>query len=185
MVGGPERCYNDAEEFCQSELPWLMETATRASTKRGLQGYEEDIAQEVFRKVKAIPDASWATKLNKKAYVARVVLNEANDLCNTDHHYEPLTDNILSSTAPEAMNAALLISELYDKLSQAEQTLFEYMFEGFSGAEMAERLGVTAVTARKRVSRLMEKLKVFTQGKEESVQLGARRHAKPIIKCSN
>jgi DNA-binding NarL/FixJ family response regulator len=56
------------------------------------------------------------------------------------------------------MEAALLLKELYDKLTTEEQTLLELVFEQYSGAETAARLAIEPTSARKRVSRLMEKL---------------------------
>ena len=57
-----------------------------------------------------------------------------------------------------AMEAALLLKELYDNLPTEDQTLLELVFEQYSGAEIAARLAIEPATARKRVSRLMKKL---------------------------
>lgn len=59
---------------------------------------------------------------------------------------------------PKAIEAALLLKELYDKLPAEDQTLLELVFEEYSGAEIAAILAVEPATARKRVSRLMKKL---------------------------
>jgi len=162
---------------------WLVETAGRASQKRGLKNYAEDIAQDVLEKVEDITDEVWAGKRNKEAYIARIVINRANDLCHQDHDFVAITDNILASTPLEAMEAAVLLSELYNKLSVRDQALLDLIFEEYDGREIAERLGVEPATARKRVSRLREKLASMSHGKQPSFQaepLG-RKQVNPVL----
>src|SRR6266404_4189596 len=157
-------CYSDAQRYCLAEYPWVVSTARRVSKRRGLPYYGEDIAQEVFRKAKGIKDDFWANRKNKKGYFARMIINKANDLCHLEHGFEPLADHVLASTPAQTMEAAILIKELINKLSTDEQRLLEHIFLGYSGAEIAKSLGTNCPTARKRISRLMEKLSSLGQG---------------------
>jgi RNA polymerase sigma factor (sigma-70 family) len=180
------RC--DAEQFCLAERAWVLETAQRTSERRSLKGYHEDIAQEVFKKARQISNDKWSEKRNPKAYIARIIINLANDLCHVDHDLEPLTEIILASTPTEAMQAAILIQELYNKLTGTEQALFELMFQETSGAEIAEKLGIKPATARKRVSRLKEKLFSMSQGRQVLLQaesIGTESTNRQSIRCSN
>src|ERR1043165_859747 len=151
-------CASEAQRFCVKQRPWLVEVARRTLQKRGLKEHAEDIAHEVFKKLGEIPNDVWSEKQNKKAYVARVIINRANDFSCQDHDFEPLTDNSLTSTPTEAMEAAILVEELYKQMSTVEQQLLDLMFQGYSGAEIAKRLGITHTTVRKRISRLKQKL---------------------------
>jgi RNA polymerase sigma factor (sigma-70 family) len=152
-----EECESEAERFCLENFDWVIETSRRAALRRDLQEYEEDIAHEVFKKARNISANTWARTKHKRAYVARVIINCANDLSCEDR-YEPLSDNIISSTPIEAMEAAILIDELFQQLSPNEQRLFELLFEQFSGEEIAKSMKISHSTVRKRISRLKEKL---------------------------
>lgn len=153
-----QECASDAERFCIEHFAWLNQTAKLTALKRGLLGYEEDIAHEVFKKLRSVTNEAWSRMKYKKAYVARAIINCANDLTYIDHGSEPLTDNILTSTPAEAMEAAILVSELYHQLSSSEQDLLELIFQQFSGEEIASELNVSHSTVRKRISRLKRKL---------------------------
>lgn len=163
---GTDESVSVAERFCLENRLWVNQTAARAARKRSLEGYEEDIAQEVFQKARKLNDGAWLRTENKHGYIARVIINVANDLCHTDP-WDPLTETILPSNPLEAMQAAILIEELYAKLSQKEKELFHLMFEEYTGQEIAERLAIKPVTARKRISRLRAKLSAIRQGDEE------------------
>lgn len=156
---------NEAQRFCVKEREWLLETAKQVVLKRGLTDCAEDLAQEVYSKAQYISDNVWKRTSKKKSYIARVIINKANDLCQRDQSFEPLTDNIVFFSPIDAMEAAILISELHSKLSPAEQELLELIFEQYSGAEIANRLGIEFATARKRVSRLIKKLSLFTESR--------------------
>lgn len=156
---------NEAQRFSLLEHAWFMNTARQVTLKRGLPDSGEDLAHEVYDKLKNVSDEVWSRTLNKKSYIAKIIINQANDLCGKYQPLEPISDNILVSTPLEAMEAAILITELYDKLSLSEQKLLELMFEQYSGAEIASKLGIGFATARKRISRLTKKLSLLIEGK--------------------
>jgi RNA polymerase sigma factor (sigma-70 family) len=149
---------NEAQRFCVMEHAWLLDTARQVALKRSLQNSGEDLAHDVYEKLKDLSNDVWARTLHKKSYIARVIINKANDSCHKDQPFEPITDDILVSTPVDAMEAAILIAELHAKLSSSEQKLLELIFEQYSGDEIAKRLGIGFATARKRVSRLLKKL---------------------------
>jgi DNA-directed RNA polymerase specialized sigma24 family protein len=168
---------NEAQHFSLLEHDWFMNTARQVTLKRGLPDSDEDLAHEVYDKLKNVSDEVWSRTLNKRSYVARMIINQANDFCAKNQPLEPITDNILVSTPLEAMEAAILITELYGKLSLAEQKLLELMFEQYSGTEIANKLGIGCATARKRISRLTKKLGLLSEGKLTSRDTTARVNA--------
>jgi RNA polymerase sigma factor (sigma-70 family) len=106
------------------------------------------------------PIANW------NAYLYRVATNEANRLISKGQTEEVqinedpggYSDN---SDARSRMESAILLREIWERLNLEEQNILKLMITGYTEKEMAVRLEIKYDAARKRVSRLREKLQEF------------------------
>src|SRR5215213_3536849 len=156
---------NAAQQFCTENYCWLVNTSQRILRRRGFADYGEDLAHEVRDRCSGIQDPAWESVKNKPGYVAKIIVREANRLCHQNGHVEtrfPI-ENLPASTTAEAMEAAILVREILDKLSGNEQELVELKFQGYGVQEIAKKLGISYVAVRKRISRLMMKMEALCE----------------------
>lgn len=156
----PDSCDYTAQQFSVSEYPWILKNSERATGKRGIPTYTEDVAQEIVKKLEEFTDQRWASIKDKKKYVARMIINQANDFCydKLELGFEAIIRSTKASTTINALDAALLINELWAKLSDSERELLEMLFAGNSGQEIASNFNISPAAGRQRICRLLQKL---------------------------
>ena len=181
----PNDCYTEAQSFLVAELDWVRQTAKLAAARKGLNGdYAQDIVQEAYLKCGEITNEKWSQTRNHKAYLARIIINLANDMCKKyGNTYALLGDDIQASSPGEAAEAALLIEQSLDNLPMRDQELLELFFQGYSGQEVAKKLGITDQTARKRIWRLRVKLNLLIQGNKASANNRAAGAKRPSLQA--
>jgi DNA-directed RNA polymerase specialized sigma24 family protein len=160
-------CDNAAQRSCTEKYEWLVATSERVLRKRGFSGYGRDLAHDVREKCERINDDNWAKIANQEAYIARIIINEANDFCEDHAHLVELAPVVLSSSSVEAMDAGILVEEVCNKLSDDEKRLIGFIYEGYSGLEMAKHLGVKCAALRKRLERLKEKIRLLLKSNRD------------------
>jgi RNA polymerase sigma factor (sigma-70 family) len=176
MLLEPDGCANSAVQFVETKSLWLYGTARRIARQKSLEGYAEDLAHDVIGKLQTMPDEQWAKVRNQNAYVATMMAHLANDIYRQHQKVKPLDDlddaslaglPAARSTSPQAREAAIMVQQWRRMLEADEQDLFNLAFEeGFSRIEIAQKLGISNDAARRRVSRLLEKLRRIASGPE-------------------
>jgi len=170
----PNGCKTDAQRFHIDQYDWVRRTAERVAASRSLQDHADDIVHDAYFKCGRISNEYWAGILNPKFYLVRMIINLAKDLCvsrNRECELSPYI--ILPSNALENAQDARLLEEVLEKLSSREFELFElFYYYRHTGREIAQRLGITEVTVRKRISRLKTKMQLLSQDKQASEDNG-------------
>jgi RNA polymerase sigma factor (sigma-70 family) len=174
-------CQNASQRFCTDNYEWLVTTCERALSKRGFSGYGHDVAHDVRNRCEGIDDEYWETITRKEGYLYRAIVNQANDFSKKHSHLvAEIPDSVRGSSPVKAMNDAIFLREVLQWLSYDEQQLLELMFQEYSEAEMADRMGISYVALRKRIERLKKKLCLISDGiqpkhKPQST-IGKRQH---------
>lgn len=162
----PAGCENEAQRFCTENYAWLVSASERALNKRGFSGYGRDLAHDIANKCRGIRDDLWAGIAVQQAYVVRMIINGANDFCKESSHLVgEIPGGVLSSSPVKAMEDAILVREIYGWLSADDQKLLELIFEEIPEKEMAERLGISYVALRKRISRFIKRVTLLCEQK--------------------
>jgi RNA polymerase sigma factor (sigma-70 family) len=126
-----------------------------------------DLRQRAFLKYYKLTEAQRKGIIDRRAYLNKVVKNEAADYIRTQH-----PDSIIQLDADEGgglerqtpdehknIESGILLHEIWAQLEGDERHLFELIIQGYNSMELAVRLGISPPTARQRVSRLRNVLK--------------------------
>jgi len=162
----PNGCETEAQRFHIAQYGWVQSTANRVAANRSLQDYADDIVNDAYFKCGKISNEYWATEIrDHKFYLTRIIINLANELCvkrNRERELFPYI--ILPSDALQNARDADFLGEVLEKLPSHEFKLYElFYYYGYTGREIAQGLGITEVTVRKRISRIKKKVKMLSQ----------------------
>lgn len=170
MSGENSDCLTMAQCYCVEQYDWLLlecHRAIRRSHSPNISIEGQDLVHDVYCICAKISDAQWTEIDDHKAYLAQIAINKIKALFSVSQEIATETDKLVigraeqPQTPEQAMQAAILVQELYDKLTDEEQKLLDLVFDRYTFEEIGARLGISSVAARKRFSRLIQKLKGF------------------------
>jgi RNA polymerase sigma factor (sigma-70 family) len=139
-------------------VAWKLNISTDAA---------EDLQQRSLLRYYELPEAKRIQINNPKAYLNRIIKNEAINFLREQNpdsvipsdNLEDTFDALQTPDYYERIELNILLHEVWDKLEGEDRLLFELQMLDYRGNELALRLGVSPQTARQRVSRLRGKLK--------------------------
>lgn len=145
----------------------VMIFARQAVRKLDLpQSSSEDIAQTVLMKLSSLSQDNLEGVRNIPAYLIRAVRNEAANFYRRVEHettgdiFETLEETH-SVVVIDSVEAGILLKEIWKQLDDKERRLLELMILGYNDKEISRRLQISHSSARKRVSRLREKINLL------------------------
>lgn len=167
----------EGNEKCQESLykqyyGYVMSIALRYVTQRELA---EEVVNDCFLKVfKHIDD--FDDRKPFKTWLRRIVINTCIDLLRKENRFTPidetqLADYSLNETVTDALNYESLLKGL-DHLTMLQRVVFNmHEIEGYSHAEISEKLGISESYSRTCQTRAKKKLQTYFQQliKERSV----------------
>ena len=130
---------------------------------------EEDVSQVVMKRLLVYLRRDSERKItNWRGLIITTTHNIVKDLCLKDKggshsSYVPLDDApafVLICEPEQARNIefGLLLEDFHARLNEEERITLDCIVEGYTSAEMAARMEISAVNARQRVSRLKRRL---------------------------
>lgn len=133
----------------------------------------DDLTQRALLKYYDLPEERRDRIVDSRAYLYTVIRNELSDYVREQRPGSVLpletAENPLAETpAPggrERLESDILFHEIWTQLEGDERLLLEFLLLGYSGKELAIRLGISPAAATKRVERLRRLLKeLLTEG---------------------
>lgn len=129
-------------------------------------GDADDLKQLVAIKLLSLTEERLNAIENIDAYVATVVRNEANRLFSKTSRPEFHLEEVEHSDHLESqkrMEFSIILKEVWRLLDLEDRRLFELMLFDYDDKEIAVALNISYDAARKRVSRLRQKLEGLIQ----------------------
>jgi RNA polymerase sigma factor (sigma-70 family) len=164
-----KRVSADATEWLAPELEgYVLRIARWIVQKMNLPpDLAEDLGQQGLLKYFQLNRERRASIKDRRAYLYRIVRNAALDYLadqQPDLHYSISEIDEWSEELPTShssdVDVSVLMLEVYDSLDSADRILFTLLIEGYAAKELALRLKITPDTARKRIERLRNKVRV-------------------------
>lgn len=129
----------------------------------GLQGQEEDLAQEIWTKLWQGLKKNENNVVNFKSYLYRVVQTTLWDAVETLKKQAPVNEPMpeeetAPESAPEQPVDRLALDTLVAKLKPEEARMIKAHLKGFSNEEIAVLLGTTEGRVRNLLTRIKKKL---------------------------
>ena len=165
----------DLPEDLKAELARVDEKVTNNSLRiaryvfqvmNGSGETAEDLRQTALLKYFQLDEISRLQIRNPNAFLYRVMKNEVlnwhrKERPVTFSHIESLTSEDLERRFADSshLNDELLLREIWSQVEGEDRRLFELLTFGYTGKEIARRLGTSQDAARQRVSRLKAKIK--------------------------
>jgi len=151
----------------------LVSSSHRAAHDLGLShSAAEDVSQTVMLTLSKMPKEKLAQIDNLEAYVYKMARNEAIRFDTKTEHYEEELDSSSAafsdgSTGAEHVERRVLLNEIWAHLNAEEREILQLKIFGCGAQEIGERLGITHVAARQRISRLRGRLRQLVFGDVE------------------
>lgn len=130
----------------------------------------EDIRQTALLKYFQLSKTKRLQIRNPNAFLYKVMRNEVlnwnrKERPVTFSHIESLTSEDLERRFADAshLDDELLLREIWSQVEGLDRRLFELLTFGYTGKEIARRLGISEDAARQRVSRLKGKIKAILE----------------------
>lgn len=127
----------------------------------------DDVCQAVLIRLLALKDDPALEIRNLDAFLFTIARNEAlrfrekaGDKLHVPFEEDQITPGLSDNLSElRRIESGVLLRNIWKRLSDEERDIFQLLIIGYDGKEMALRLGVKHDVARKRVSRLREKLR--------------------------
>lgn len=122
----------------------------------------EDLRQTALLKYFQLDENSRIQIRNPNAFLFKVMKNEVLNWYRKERPViEPLADEDLEGRFADSshLDDELLLREIWSQFEGEDRRLFELLTFGYTGKEIARRLGTSQDAARQRVSRLKAKIK--------------------------
>ncbi|MDQ1523014.1 MAG: Sigma-70, region 4 [Pyrinomonadaceae bacterium] len=167
MGNGEHNKCSAALQYCLDNYDWLLKISRSALRARNFPNYMDegrDVAQNVCKDCAQVSDELWSTADARQAYIYERVRWEANRLYRQRNARAAvqLSDENVPPDRPHRnkLLIALIVAQALSQLSPSKREMIEaFEFEGLTGDELAERLGITPEALRKRMSRAYRDLR--------------------------
>ena len=145
---------------------WIARHVVKAMT--GSLETAEDLRQTALLKYFQLDENSRAQIRNPNAFLFKVMKNEVLNWyrkARSVSHIESLEDEDLERRFADTsrLDDQLLLREIWSQVEGEDRRLFELLTFGYTGKEIALRLGISQAAARQRVSRLIAKIKAILE----------------------
>lgn len=133
------------------------------------QSAAEDVSQTVMLILSKMPKEKLVQIDNLEAYVYTMARNEAIRFGSKPQHYQENLDSHSTaysdgSTGAEHVEQTVLLNEIWAQLNPEDREILQLTIFGCGAKEIGERLGITPVAARQRLSRLRGRLRQLVFG---------------------